>query len=39
MSLLGAANWVHRWYREGDPVPARELGEQYAATLVDGLLV
>jgi AcrR family transcriptional regulator len=39
LALLGAVNWVYRWYRpEGGRSPV-EIADQYADTLVGGLLV
>jgi len=36
-ALLGAINWVARWYRPDGPVRAPELGAQFADHLVNGL--
>jgi TetR/AcrR family transcriptional regulator len=36
-ALLGAINWVARWYRPDGPVRAPELGAQFADHLVHGL--
>jgi len=36
-AILGAINWVARWYRPGGPVRAPELGAQFADHLVHGL--
>ena len=36
-ALLGAINWVARWYRPNGPVRAPELGAQFADHLVNGL--
>ena len=30
-TVLGAANWVYKWYRPSGPLSPRELGEQVAA--------
>jgi len=38
MAVLGAGNWLHRWYREGDDVTPHELGRQFADTFLDGLV-
>jgi len=35
--ILGAINWIARWYRAEGPVHAPELGEQYAEHLLGGL--
>jgi AcrR family transcriptional regulator len=35
--ILGMINWMHQWYRPGGRFNAAEIGEQYAATVVDGL--
>src|SRR4051812_43942957 len=38
LALLGATNWVYRWYRpDGGRSPA-EIADQYAHVLVDGML-
>jgi len=37
-AILGAINWVTRWYRPGGELDAARLGEQFAAQLVGGLL-
>jgi len=36
-AILGAINWVARWYRPDGPVRASELGAQFADHLVHGL--
>lgn len=36
-TILGALNWISRWYRPEGELGARELGEQFAAHLVGGL--
>lgn len=36
-AILGAINWVARWYRPDGPVQAPELGAQFADHLVHGL--
>ena len=39
LAVLGAVNWVYRWYRsDGNRTPA-EIADQYAETLVGCLLV
>jgi AcrR family transcriptional regulator len=38
MAVLGAANWVHRWYRPDDALPREEIGHQIAELLVSGLI-
>jgi AcrR family transcriptional regulator len=35
--ILGAINWIARWYRPEGALQADELGEQYAEHLVNGL--
>lgn len=35
--ILGAINWIARWYRPEGTLHASELGRQYAEHLVDGL--
>ena len=36
-AILGAINWIARWYRPEGSLQAEELGEQFAAHLLDGL--
>ncbi|HWP39161.1 MAG TPA: TetR/AcrR family transcriptional regulator [Gemmatimonadales bacterium] len=36
-AILGAINWIARWYRPGGPVSGAELGRQFAEQLVGGL--
>jgi AcrR family transcriptional regulator len=36
-AILGAINWIARWYRPDGPFHARELGEQFAEHLLGGL--
>jgi AcrR family transcriptional regulator len=36
-AMLGAINWISRWYRPGGRVNARVLGEQFSTYLVRGL--
>jgi AcrR family transcriptional regulator len=36
-ALLGAINWIARWYRPDGPVDAEAIGRAYAALFVDGL--
>ena len=35
--ILGMINWMHQWYRPGGRFTAAEIGEQYAASWIDGL--
>jgi AcrR family transcriptional regulator len=35
--LLGMINWMHQWYRPGGRFTAAEIGEQYAASWINGL--
>lgn len=37
LAVLGATNWVYRWYRAGARSP-QEIADQYADLLVDGML-
>jgi TetR/AcrR family transcriptional regulator len=37
-AILGAINWIARWYRPGGRLQAAELGEQFADYLLGGLL-
>ncbi len=36
-TILGAINWIARWYRPGGPYDTRELGAEFADHLVGGL--
>jgi AcrR family transcriptional regulator len=36
-AILGAINWIARWYRPDGPVSGAELGRQFAQHLVGGL--
>jgi hypothetical protein len=36
-AILGAVNWIARWYRPDGSLHAPELGEQFAEHLVGGL--
>lgn len=36
--ILGMVNWMHHWYRPGGRYTAAQLGEQYAAMIIDGLI-
>ena len=38
-AILGAINWIARWYRPEGPVHAAELGTQFADYLVGGLRI
>jgi AcrR family transcriptional regulator len=38
LTVLGALNWVHRWYRPGDPASAKEIAAQFADVLLGGLV-
>lgn len=37
-AVLGAINWIARWYRPGGELAASELGEEFADHLVRGLM-
>ncbi len=37
-AILGAINWISRWYRPGGPVGTADMGNQFADHLVGGLL-
>ncbi|MDV7133873.1 TetR/AcrR family transcriptional regulator [Williamsia muralis] len=37
MAILGATNWVYRWYHESGPRKATEIGELYAQLFIAGL--
>ena len=36
-AILGAINWIARWYQPGGPLEANELGEKFAEQLLGGL--
>lgn len=36
-AILGAINWIARWYRPGGPLRAEEIGEMFASHLLDGI--
>lgn len=36
-AILGAINWIARWYQPGGPLAAQELGERFADQLLGGL--
>jgi TetR/AcrR family transcriptional regulator, cholesterol catabolism regulator len=38
LAILGATNWVYRWYRPGGSRTPEQIADYFAATLVDGLL-
>ena len=35
--IIGMVNWTHRWYRQEGPLTAAEIGEAFAAMVLDGL--
>ena len=37
-TILGALNGIARWYRPGGSLDARQLGDQFASQLLDGLV-
>lgn len=37
-AILGAINWIARWYRPGGRLESAQLGEQFADYLLSGLL-
>jgi TetR/AcrR family transcriptional regulator, cholesterol catabolism regulator len=39
LGIVGMCNWTHRWYREGDGMSLPEIGDQFVALVVGGLLV
>jgi AcrR family transcriptional regulator len=39
LAVLGATNWVYRWYREDGGRSASEIADQFAEMLTAGLLV
>ena len=38
LAVLGAANWVYRWYRPGGTRTPEQIADAYADLLVDGML-
>lgn len=38
LAVLGAANWVYRWYRPGGSRTPQQIADSYADLLVDGML-
>jgi len=38
LAILGATNWVYRWYRPDGTRSPHQIADYFAATLVDGLL-
>ncbi|MBI2401274.1 MAG: TetR/AcrR family transcriptional regulator [Gemmatimonadetes bacterium] len=36
-AILGAVNWIARWYRPGGPIQTQELGLRFAEQLLGGL--
>jgi AcrR family transcriptional regulator len=36
-AILGAINWIARWYQPGGPLEGEELGERFAEQLLGGL--
>ncbi|GLZ50190.1 TetR family transcriptional regulator [Actinomycetospora sp. NBRC 106375] len=38
LAILGATNWVYRWYRPGGTRTPEQIADYFATTLVDGLL-
>jgi len=36
-AILGAVNWIARWYRPGGPIQTQELGARFAEQLLGGL--
>ncbi|MBB6099023.1 AcrR family transcriptional regulator [Deinobacterium chartae] len=37
--ILSVSNWVYTWYREGGPLSAEQIADQYVDMLLPGLLV
>ena len=37
LAILGAMNWMARWYRAGGGASADEIGEAFASLFLDGL--
>jgi TetR/AcrR family transcriptional regulator, cholesterol catabolism regulator len=35
--IIGMCNWVHRWYRPGGRHTLRQVGENFASMIIDGL--
>jgi len=38
LAVLGAVNWVHRWYRRDQSPSSEEIGRQFASVLLEGLI-
>ena len=36
--IFGMCNWLHRWYRKGGRLDTAMLAQQYASTILDGML-
>jgi TetR/AcrR family transcriptional regulator, cholesterol catabolism regulator len=37
LAILGSANWVYRWYREGGRLTADQIGQLYANLFLNGI--
>jgi AcrR family transcriptional regulator len=37
-AILGAVNWIPRWYRPDGPASSQEIGDRFASYLVSGLV-
>jgi hypothetical protein len=37
-AILGAVNWIPRWFRPDGPASSREIGDRFATYLVGGLM-
>ena len=38
LAVLGALNWLHRWYRPSDPATQEQIADQFADVLLGGLV-
>ncbi|MCL6445779.1 MAG: TetR/AcrR family transcriptional regulator [Alicyclobacillus sp.] len=38
LAILGACNWVYRWYKPTGPLPASEIASRFADLFLEGLL-
>lgn len=38
MGVLGTVNWAHRWYKPGGKLEPEEIGEGFAAMILNGLI-
>lgn len=36
-AILGAINWISKWYKQGGPLTAAEIGKSYSDVFINGL--